>query len=161
MSEQCMKCKFQSWLWIFMTSPPSPTFKNGPTPGYFVYFRFFRHKLHRKSAGFTRIRIWIVRVEGEPADNLTATTAWLYLPTFAQLIVLTPWRDQLKCDTSRQLDCKLWQQKLARGWGCQKPSQRQRRGNNFTSNLKCSNGVTNNWVRTDWVKFLRVYLVFD
>ena len=27
--------------------------------------------------GFSRIRIWIVRVEGEHADHLTTTMAWV------------------------------------------------------------------------------------
>ena len=31
-----------------------PFFKNGPTPAFFVYFRFFKHKLYRKKCKLQR-----------------------------------------------------------------------------------------------------------
>ena len=39
------------------------------------FFVLFKHKFYRKIVGFSRIRTWIVGVEGEHADPLTTTTA--------------------------------------------------------------------------------------
>ena len=42
---------------------------------FFVFFRSFQYQFYRKIVDLSRIRIWIVGVEGEHADHLTTTSA--------------------------------------------------------------------------------------
>ena len=55
-------------------------FKMGQPRSLFVYFRSFQTQiLQKKTVGVSRIRTWIVRVEGEHADHLTTTTTHFLL----------------------------------------------------------------------------------
>ena len=52
----------------------------------FVYFRSFQTQiLQEKTVSVSRIRTWIVGVDGEHADHLTTTTAIL-LTTYSVLL---------------------------------------------------------------------------
>ena len=54
----------------------SQFFKKWANPGLFLFiFVLFKHKLYKKTVGFSGIQTRIVRVEGEHADHLTTTAA--------------------------------------------------------------------------------------
>ena len=49
-------------------------------PDLFLFiFGLFKHKFYRKTVGVSGIRTWIVRLQGDHADNLTTTTSQMFL----------------------------------------------------------------------------------
>ena len=49
-------------------------------PDLFLFiFGLFKHKFYRKTVGISGIRTWIVRLQGDHADNLTTTTSQMFL----------------------------------------------------------------------------------